>query len=61
MMMGVNHACVKWCSLMLAVMASMYPISVGCDLIKKCSSLTIFLSVFSVGRVACRVVWIVGG
>ena len=60
-MMGVNHACVLGCSLMLGVLASMYPILVGCVLSRKCSSLTRFLSVFSAGRVDCRAVWVVGG
>ena len=60
-MMGVNHSCVCGCSLMLGVLASMYPIPVGCELSKKYSSLAIFFSVFSAEWVACRVVWIVGG
>ena len=65
-MLGVNHSCVfrdlgLGCILMLGVLASMYPIPVGCELYKKYSSLAIFFSVFSVGWVACRVVWVVGG
>ena len=59
-MMGVNHYCVWRCSLMLGVLASMYPIPVRCELSKKYSSLAIFLSVFLAGLVACRVVWVVG-
>ena len=60
-MMGVNNSCVWGCSLMLGVLAGMYPIPVGCGLSRKCSSLTRLFGVFSVGRVACRVVWVEGG
>jgi len=44
---------------MLGVLASIYPIPVGCESSRKCSSLTRFFSIFSAGRVACRVVSIV--
>jgi len=60
-MMGVNNSCLWGCSLMLGVLASMYPFPVGCELSRNCSSLTRFFSVFSGGWVACRVVWVVGG
>ena len=36
-MMVVNHSCVWGCSLMLGVLASMYPIPVGFELSKKYS------------------------
>ena len=62
MMMGANNSCLRRCSLMLdGVLASMYPTLVGCEVSRKCSSLTRFFSVFSAGWVACRVVWVVGG
>ena len=38
----------------------MYPIHVSCELSRKCSSLIRFFSVFFVGWVACRVIWVVG-
>ena len=60
-MMRVNHSCVWGCSLMLGLLASMYPIPMGCELSRKCSSLTRFFSVLYVGRVGGRVVWVVGG
>ena len=53
-MMGVNNSCVWGCSLVLGVLASMYPIPAGCEMSRKCSSLTIFFCVFSAGWVACR-------
>ncbi len=37
-MMGVNNYCVWGCSLMLGVLASVYPIPVGCEMSRKCSS-----------------------
>jgi hypothetical protein len=46
---------------MRGVLVTMYPIPVGCELFKKCNSLTVFFSVFFAGWVACRVVWVVGG
>jgi len=57
-MMGVNHSCVWGCSLLLGVLASMYPIPAGCKISRRCSILTIFLSVFSAGWVAFRVFWL---
>ena len=42
-------------SMMLGVLASIYPILVGCELSRKYRSLAIFFSVFSARRVACRV------
>ena len=60
-MTGVNYSCVGGCSLILGVVASMYPIRVGCELSRKCSILTRFCSVFSAGWVACRVIWVLGG
>ena len=54
-MMGVNYSSVWGCSLMLGVLARMYPIPVGCELSRKCSRLTRFFSVDS-GLVTCRLV-----
>ena len=60
-MLGVNQPCVGECILMFGVLASMYPIPVGCELSNKYSSLAIFFSVVSAGWVACLVVWVVCG
>ena len=60
-MLGVNHSCVWGCILMLGVLASIDPIHVSCELSKKYSNLAIFFSVFSVGWVACLVVWVMCG
>jgi len=52
--MGVNNSCMWRCSLVLGMLANMYPIPVDCELSRKCSILTRFFSVFSAGWVACR-------